>query len=462
MKRVVVIACCLAVIGITYGAEQVAQSVRPGLLAIQVDSYGHPHLAYVQIGTGKWYVSHAMCDGIWKKEVVDSSSTSGGDNMPNVAMALDQNSEPGLAYGTSHSGGQLCYAHKSGTTWEVDDIAATAPSWPTLQYFHGAMPYVAYARGVTPDKRIFIGKPESGPAGWKWDSTDIDYPIDSQDKAFDFIFDQNDHPQFLYIYSMLNEHKLARWLAWSGSTWSGKEPVDSTGSKPNEYGVHMAKSPNNIVGAVYAHQESGTMEPYVLRYTSNNGEKWQESSDVDAALLKTVALGLNSGPVLAFDTLNRPHIIYLGGTSNAWELRHAWRQGLDWKKEVLATINLSYVWRIEFVIDRFNKFHIAYTAGNNAYDLYYVGPGGTAVGEDRVPFVGSTLSVSSLAAKGLVRFNLPGTDKALVNIYDVRGAEVATVTIVNGKGTWDTKGVPRGAYFARVSGNRKTVKFVIL
>lgn len=461
MKKVIGLICCFALFGPVSGAEKVATGVRGELLSLGVDSDGLPSLGYIQVGDGVWYIAYAKRDGGWTSEHVDSSGMVGGDNAAKISLALDQNDKPGLAYGTPRAGGQLCYAYKSGGSWQVSDLVTTAPSWPTLRYYLGAMPYIVYARDLTEDKTIMIGKPEG--SNWKWDSTAIGHGIDSPDQALDFFFDKKNQALVVFIYNELNNAKVVRSTSWSGSSWTVPEPIDSTGFDPNEYGVHMALAPNGQVGIVYAHQDSTTLEPYQMLFSSNNGTGWLPVNAVDVALFKTVSQGLNSGPALAFDTLNRPHVFYLAGATNAWQLRHAWREGSTWKKETLVNLGFSYVWRIEAAIDRENRIHCAYTAGDNVMNIYYYGPGATGVDEQRPTAVDPELSVSAGLVHGAIQFALPGVERAEVSVYNSAGMIVRTVAITHGTGSLDAKSIPAGAYFARVAGSRAAaVKFIAL
>ncbi len=452
-------------------AEVVASDVLPRWLSISSDTTGRPHIAFCAVDGAAspytWRITYALKSGSWQKQVVDSSRAISHDpaGPPDVSLALDQDDNPAMCYWHNVGGDSMCYAQKSGAVWNVEAILGTYPSWPTLR-FGGTIPFIIYSHYNDDSNWVFVGSAGATPTGWAWDSTGVKERINLGDRALDFVWNGT-RATILYIYSSGTGYKrLVRPLGWDGD-WSYGSPIDSTGSDPRESGVHMALSRNGTTGAVFAHQDNGgSGGPYALYYVTHSGSSWGSPEIVDTMLLKTAdAGGLASGPALAYDTLNRPHIVYVSdGSSGNWVLTHAWKEGSTWHKEALDTLSDLYLYRNEVFVDRLNHLHVAYIAGSgSARNVYYLAPGGSGVIEEGSQYPQPNFMTAVVHSSGKVLFSLPGVAISEVRIYDSRGALVETVTIQNGAGSWLAKASPEGVYFARASsGSQGAVKIVLM
>ncbi len=463
MKKLVIAIIGFTVIAVADKAETVSQPVLPRWLSLQTDSLGHPYLAYClvdsQVDNYRWRITCAKKDGSWQVQVVDSSAAVSHDpaGPPDVSLALDANDEAGMFYWKAIDGDSFSYAHKTGASWSIENIRDEYPSWPVLRY-GGTTPFVVYSNRTSSNDSnwVLIGSPGQSPSGWVWDSTGVENRLNSDDKVLDFIWDQNDHAQILYIpISSTHRKKLVRWLTWDGSTWSGHQPIDSIGSDPREYGVHMALSRSGIVGAVYSHQDNaGSGGPAVLVYTTRTGSGWAHPEILDTIKMSTTYSGPYCGPSLAYDTLNQPHIVYISdGASKNWVLAHAYKEGGTWKNAVLDTLrDHPYFYRVEIAVDKLNHLHVAYITGNGDRTLYYLAPGGSDAAEIPNPSSLPTLRVYQTVTRGAFEFLLPGVRTAEVEVYNTIGSRIATVGIVNGSGLWNAGNQPAGLYFARIAG----------
>jgi hypothetical protein len=470
VKKVLITVGCLITLVFADKAEIVSQPVRSRWLSLQADTLGRPHIGYCridsQIPTYKWRITYSKKDGSWQDQVVDSSSAISHDpaGPPDVSLAMDANDEPGIFYWKAVQGDSISYGHKTGSSWSVDNARAEYPSWPVLRY-GGTIPFVVYSHR-TSDNWVIIGSPGLSPSGWVWDSTSVPDRLNSGDKVLDFIWDQNNHAQILCIPINSTGHKrLVRWLTWDGSTWSGNQPIDSIGSDPREYGVHMAMSRSGVVGAVYAHQDNGgSGGPYALYYSTRTGSNWAQPEILDTIKMSTAYGAHYCGPALAYDTLSQPHIVYISdGSSNNWVLTHLYKEGGTWQHAVLDTLrDHPYFYRVEIAVDRLNRLHVAYIAGNGSENLYYLAPGGSGIEEvEQQPLDRSLLQVLKSVTRGSFEFRLAGGQTAEVGIYNGAGSLIATARIENGSGQWHARNLPAGLYFVRLRGSSDAAVKVI-
>ncbi|MBN2378312.1 T9SS type A sorting domain-containing protein [candidate division WOR-3 bacterium] len=468
MRYSVIALCLFSVSLFANKAEVVSEDVIPRWMSLDADTTGRPHLAYYAIDEASspysWRITYATKNGSWQKLVVDSSKAVSHDpaGPPDVSLALDENDVPAMTYWRDITDDSLCYAHKEGSAWQVDAILDIYPSWPTLR-FGGAVPFIVYSRYIADSSWVFIGSAGQSPTGWVWDSTGVKERLNLSDRILDFVW-TGSNAEILYIYSSGTGYKrLVRPLSWDGD-WTYAPSIDSTGSDPRESGVHMALSRSGIVGACFAHQDNGgSGGPYGLYYVTHSGSGQLEI--VDTMLMKTgSANSLYCGPAIAYDTLNRPHIVYVSeGASGAWILTHAWKQGSGWQMETLDTLSNSNLFRAEVSIDRLNRLHVAYIASSGSDNsLYYLAPGGSGVIEEKSETREPALEAAYILSSGDVRFNIPGIDNALVDVYNSTGRLVETLTITDDSGTWHAEGSPQGVYYARVRGASPVAAKVVL
>lgn len=472
MRRIFLPLLFVATMVLANRAEVVASDVLTRWLSISADTTGHPHIAYAAIDEASspytWRITYATSNGSWQKQVIDSSKAVSHEpaGPPDISLALDELDVPAVLYWRNIVGDSLCYAHKEGSAWQVDAILETYPSWPTLR-FSGTIPFIVYSHYSDDSSWVIIGSAGESPTGWVWDSTGVKERLNLDDKVLDFVWDSGNFARILYIYSSGTGYKrLVRPLSWDGD-WIYAAPIDSTGSDPRESGVHMAESRGGTVGAAFAHQDDGgSGGPYALYYVTRSGSSWGSPEIVDTMLMKTCSANtLNCGPSIAYDTLNRPHIVYVSeGSTGSWILTHAFKEGSTWQRQPIDTLSDLYLYRAEVSIDRLNHLHVAYIAGSGSQrSLYYVAPGGSGIADDESQHLSPGLKAYSSRAAGEIRFFLTGIDDALVNVYNSTGALVETVTIQNGFGTWNTCAVPDGIYFGKAAGAPKTgVKIVLM
>jgi hypothetical protein len=72
------------------------------------------------------------------------------------------------------------------------------------------------------------------------------------------------------------------------------------------------------------------------------------------------------------------------------------------------------------------------------------------------------LEVTPNPGTGLLRLSLNGASATAVEVFDATGKLVGTVTLDNGTGSLDTRGLAGGIYFARVVNNGSSVAKVVI
>jgi hypothetical protein len=459
MKKIrYIIIFCLIAIGFQSQAELIEDGLWAAWFSIQTDTQGNPHVIYYHPSSDVKLV-YAYKDGSWQKEFVDSTrAVGGGETSPNISLALDSNDRPGIAYWRSYAGvpENLVYAHKPGSSWQITPLREGRISWPTLRY-SSTTPIIVYYLAQDSNPYIYIGLPEQSITNWDWDSTAIEKSA-AGSKTLDFIWDDNNKAQILYVPAFNhNAERLVRWLTWNNTIWSGKQTLESTGEL--DHGIHMAKSRNGVVGAAYIHgYRIGAGIVDSIHYTTHIGTNWNVPQVIDRIAAP------DNGPPLAYDTLNQPHLVYVSNIPNSGEtpkLMHAWKQGQNWRKEVLRDSFPASPPRIELAIDKYNRLHIAYVRDINIKDLYYLEPFSYGVNERKDAYPKIQLQVFGNLSISPIRFSLQGAQNAKVAIFDVLGNLVDRVEIQDGSAVWYGSNISKGIYFAQLAENHNEITKIV-
>lgn len=102
--------------------------------SLDLDSSGRPHIAYADMYGDRWLLKYAKWIGsTWEIEIVAESSTDYESfhylgRYSSISLALDAAGAPHISYyhGMAQDIGDLEYAHRNGTEWEIVTVEAGA------------------------------------------------------------------------------------------------------------------------------------------------------------------------------------------------------------------------------------------------------------------------------------------------------------------------------------------------
>jgi hypothetical protein len=100
---------------------------------------------------------------------------------------------------------------------------------------------------------------------------------------------------------------------------------------------------------------------------------------------------------------------------------------------------------------------------NNYLNIYTIVTTGINENEN-LPTKSVLLSAYPNPFNSSTTITLTGSSKADINIFDITGRRITTLSTNAGKAIWDASGLPSGVYFARTQSGQKTqsIKLILL
>ena len=272
--------------------------------SLAFDRAGLPHASYYDNKNHRIMYAQGTADGWTVEPVADTAGTS------TTSLALTRSGNPAISFGNGLHYGNLMYAQKNGTHWDVSRItggsAGDAGEYSSIAFDKSGLPHVAYNDGHT-----FASLKYAVSNGTAWEISLVDNNAVSGDTGYDasLVLEAGSRPAIAY-----REGKHYANLMFArqddAGTWKIARVDDGGGLTGNTgYDPSLALDTRGIPHISYYDAKN-----QVLRYASWNGTAWTP---------ETVDYVGNVGQYssLALDPNDQPYISYYDASNT--ELRLA-------------------------------------------------------------------------------------------------------------------------------------------
>jgi hypothetical protein len=324
-----------------------AEVIGSGYCPIKVDSKGNPHIVYSGFG----YMGYVSWNGSeWNNQ-------KGSYGVPHD-LVLDANDTPHITLGS------LEYATWNGTQWNLQQIDTGYIPYSSLALDSSGNAHIAYIN----DGEKLKYATQSG-SNWTTQTVDTDANLPDTEPTFSLALDSNDTPHIMYysLSSFVDEkgntiHSInLKQAVLQNSSWT-IEPVPTS---PNlvAFGNMVLDSAGNphFLAKQQFYPEGSDTRRFTVEYFRWDGSTWKTQT-------VTSNVSLNQLGLLALDSEDRPHIIYISWWPE--QLMYARWTGIEWKTyHVDEYGQLAPSHGFNFALDTKDNPHISYirAPGNSSY-----------------------------------------------------------------------------------------------
>jgi len=311
--------------GQKWNFEVVDSLIAPSGTSIAVDSYGHPHIAYIDVETG--YVKHAWRDEhTWRIDEVDLSHQNALSNFPLIPrITLDHNNIPYIVYLGADN--RLNVANKLDSSLIITSITSGSLEHYAIDIDPYNHPRVVYIRRHSGNlwniEQAFWD-------GIEWTNEIITTGGGTASGVgyLSLEFDSNGYPQIIYLSTGYNNHM--HYMRWNGASWFDSSWYVSRGYYPS-----FSLDSKNNAHICYGGEGFNWSE---LQYA-----RWTEGSMATELVDES-----GSSTAIDADIEGKPHIVYGG-------CKYATHDGSQWKKETIDPNG-----RNPSIAISSNRIHISY------------------------------------------------------------------------------------------------------
>lgn len=392
--------------------------------SIALDDQNNPHIAYRigVTGADPDVVKYACWTGTeWNIQTVDPDRSA-----IDVSMVFDDQEYPCIAFSSYND---LHYAHWTGTEWDVEtiDIGCYGCTYVSLALDSTGNPHMAYYFGVG------VSSWTLGYAYWSgssWEVSTVD-SLGDTGGMLSLALDANDCGHISY-YNYDTDNLM--YAHWTGTVWN-TENVSTSGGCYTSIAVDSQNHPHISYRGIGNH----------LSYASWNSSYW-DIQVVDPA--SYVYLGTS----LFLDDFDNPRIAYADYTGYIHKLKYVFWNGSSWQSEIVDN-NGEVGLYPSLALDTDGIPHIAYYDTDNK-DLKFAYHVTTCIEDaETAPAPGSIILCPAYPNPGeesiIIRFILSDPSRTSLEIYDLTGRSVRTVTDGNlpaGEHEYVVSGLTSGTY----------------
>jgi hypothetical protein len=313
-----------------------ASFIGSGYCPIKVDSEGNPHIVYR--GSGHMgYVSWNGSEWINQK----------GSYPAPHDLVLDANDTPHITVDS------LGYATWNGTQWNIQPIDTGYIPYSSLALDSSGNAHIAYING---DKLRYATQNGSN---WSTQTVDTDANLPDIEPTFSLALDSNETPHIMYYSrsSFVDEKGLTirsmdlKLAVLQNSSWTIEHvPTSLNLVAFGNMVLDSAGHPHFIVKQQFYPEGSDTRR-FTVDYFRWDGSAWKTQT-------VTSNVSLTQLGVLALDSEDRPHIIYV--TEYRQQLMYARWTGTEWETHHVDKYWLEPSHGFDFVLDSNGNPHISY------------------------------------------------------------------------------------------------------
>jgi len=408
--------------------------------SIDVDSIGHPHIAYC-FG---YATKYAKWNGTsWQIQLLDSIGITRA-----TKLCLDQHGNPHIGYLKylyNHPAGQTCfqilYTFWNGISWHtelVDSFYVSAQSGPYLYersldftLSHNGIPYLTYPFINLNDSIWEVRCTYRDTDSWRITSIS-QQPLSRPTYQPRIALDSTGHPHIIFD----DRYRSKLYYAYfDADTWTITQ-VDSSLIIIIPYSIEIDES--NKIHIAY---QSGLDAFYaVLQDTV-----WH------------IELAGSNGLSLAFGDFvfhNGPHIV----NSATFASPAYFYKDIIWHEELIDNDGGFY---LSIAVDRFGGKHVSYGGSGLLYARRIVS--GVEEHEITTLSADNNFEVYPNPAKGFFTIRLPQTaDRSQIKIFDVAGKMVREVRVKTQEARVSLERIKNGVYFVQVGDKSEIKKLVII
>ncbi len=327
---------------VTAGAwviETVDSIGNRGCPSLVFDSLDHPNISYIGVGDLKY----SRWDGsAWQIETVDSSI----DAVLDTSLALDSSGNPHIAYHvftTSDGTHSVKYARWDGTTWQIETLStADYEYFTSLALDSTDRPHIAYLAGSYHSYQLMYATRND--AAWIFEMIDSGGDSTELHSKPSLAVDSMDNPHISYYDHTGDQYDQGyiKHAYWDGSTWHTETVYDIFFSTK----TCLALSTSNTPSIIAANFAGSTTYHHVI-----DGHWCYEY------------VTMSSGPSLALDSLDSPHITYKS-INGGFNLSYAHKIDSFWQIDIIDSLD-GEGGQPSLAIDSFDNPCVAYYIGSN-------------------------------------------------------------------------------------------------
>lgn len=306
-----------------YAADWQIQVVDAGgggkYASMRVDTFGNAHAAYYNEQL------HEMKYGFWDHRLNRWFTMMLDDRCIGfTSLALDSQQHPHIAY-LEYGTGRLKYAHFDGKTWTVAPIPLAVKS---IEYYTSILldskdrPIISYYEILNPNNPDYILHLRAVRFnGQYWELSTVDGETGSG-KFNSMAMGRGDIPQVAYA-NVRAESSGLRYARWNGASWDFKILSGGVGAAQPAYSVNLALGKDDIPHITYTDPVNRT-----IKYATFRDNKWRFET-VDA--IAGEAFPDKNG--IALDESGVPYMSYFDLGAGILKLAH--REARGWASEVV-------------------------------------------------------------------------------------------------------------------------------
>jgi hypothetical protein len=259
----------------------------------------------------------------WKIETLDRGPSSAGIG-EHSSLAIDRNGIPRVSY-YDEKHHQIVYAWQTGNTWTLEKVADSDGTYTTSLALDAAgNPSISFGDGTHYGNLMYATR-----TGTSWEVSRVDTGSAGDTGQYSSLaIDAAGSPHIVYNDGQtIASLKYATWngTAWTARTIDGDGFLGDTGYDPS---LVLDSSGNPHIA--YTNGKHFTD----LMYAASNGSSWTLTR-IDTGGGRTTSTGIE--PSVSLDSHGFPHISYYD-SSNA-DLRYASWNGTGWELETVDSIN---------------------------------------------------------------------------------------------------------------------------
>ena len=316
-------------------------------ISLALDDHNRPRIAYRDYGAhaiGLLKVAQRT-DGGWVREVVELHSESSYAFVVGISLAVDASGGSHIAYlGViwGHPGrSDLRYAHQKDNGWQITTVEPYFQAIPALVVDKEDLPHIGYSM----DGQQLILHADG--SGWK---KQVVAASNIASGPTSLVLDRDGRFHLTYDYPELT------YAAQTGDGWLYSQIARATtAGRGNALGLDAAGNPHIAYVDYDIYSNSG---PGTLEYARRVGDVWV-IQPVYTYTATTYILDL------ALDHAGNPHITFVDGSSDSYELKYASWTGMAWQIQTVDTI--PYPIHVSLALDDGDHAHISY----GSYTLKY-------------------------------------------------------------------------------------------
>jgi hypothetical protein len=308
-----------------------AAGLGNGYCPIVVDSNNIPNIAYTGLNSSNRFVRYAKWNssigGFSIQEIARSEATD---------MALDANNNPHILYEVIRGG--LWYASWTGLDWTTQTVDTIWVTYAALALDSQGNPHAACSTGQT------LWYASRSGSTWTTETVDngTEIPI-----HLSLALDANDKPYILYSNPDLKIATLEN-SGWKIETVALPDSVNGVGN--------MILDSKGHPHLIYS---TGVFYDVKIKYVSWTGGSWKTETMVSGIPLDLADIRYPG--FLALDSLDYPHICFVGGFRTGYKLMYAGWTGLEWSIQPVVQSGINPVY---MALDSNRTPHISVRSGS--------------------------------------------------------------------------------------------------